>query len=116
MFSLARVRLSYKLHGKYAFIRTSRGISHHAAIGEFVNQGPNNSLVTSKVSIRMGNPEDQYVLVPPEIGRAFQAAALLTNDSSAVANPNKSSLIFHHDTKHFVLGELLGLLLQIAVC
>jgi hypothetical protein len=64
------------------FVVDSRAF--HIATAEFTNLGPDGTLVTKEVSIRVGDPGEAYVLIPTEVGYDLQAGRCLTNSSSAL--------------------------------
>ncbi|KAF1974044.1 hypothetical protein BU23DRAFT_579991 [Bimuria novae-zelandiae CBS 107.79] len=45
----------------------------HNATAEFTELGPEGTLVTKDVSIRIGDPGEAYVCIPTEVGYALQA-------------------------------------------
>jgi hypothetical protein len=78
----------------------------HNAIAEFTRLGPNGTLVTNEVSIRVGDSGEAYVCIPTEVGYALQAGSCLVHDSSALPKrPDRLTLSYFHDTQHFALGN-----------
>ncbi len=58
--------------------------------------------MTRKVDVWLGDLHQAFVLVPPEIGKAFKASSDKQIDVSDVEEDLKTcSLIFYHDTRHF---------------
>lgn len=116
MFCLTPRTLPCRSNALFRSLR-STGIARafHVATADFTNHGPHGSLVTSKVSIRIGDPGESYVMIPPEVGRAFRAAGLLSNGSALTDHPARSPLVFYHDTRHFVHSELINYLLRLLV-
>ena len=77
------------------------------ATGEFTYLGPEGTLVTKEISIRVGDPGEAYVCVPTEVGYALQASSYLTKNSSALPKrPDRLALSYFHDTQHFALGKV----------
>ncbi len=83
-----------------------RARAFHSATADFVNYGVNGELVTRKVSIRIGDPGDSYVMIPPEIGHALQAGTSLINGPTLTNGCARYALNFFHDTQHFAHGKL----------
>ena len=56
--------------------------------------------------VRVGDPEEAYVMIPPEVGRALQAGSSFFSNTSAPAHGSdgRYALTFFHDTQHFALG------------
>ncbi|KAL2220579.1 hypothetical protein M432DRAFT_588354 [Thermoascus aurantiacus ATCC 26904] len=52
-------------------------------LSDFIHYGPDGKPVTSKVPIRIGDPEETYVTIPPDVGRALQTASLTGDVSSS---------------------------------
>ncbi len=84
--------------------RSSR--SFHDDTARLVNLGANGQLVTTQHSITIGEPHEAYVMIPVEVGRAFQAvAATHQSPGFGVCNSEiKRPLWFFHETKHFAYG------------
>jgi hypothetical protein len=76
--------------------------SCHVTTGQFINLGPDGTLVTKDVSIRVGDPGEAYVLIPTEVGYALQASSFLIDSLSALQKrPDRFALRYYHDTQHF---------------
>lgn len=86
----------------------------HRVTADFINYDHTTGKQTSTpTSIIIGNPDESYVMILPEIGRAlYQAASFLRTPSSS---PSPSSarvdvegarckLTFFHDSQHFGFG------------
>ena len=86
--------------------RVASARAFHTATADFINYGPDGALVTSKVSIRIGDPGEAYVMIPPKVGRTLQAGSLLTNGSTVTKGSARSALSYFHDTQHFTHGKL----------
>lgn len=56
---------------------------YYPATTDFIHYGPDGKPVTSKVPIRIGDPEETYVTIPPDVGRALQTASLTGDVSSS---------------------------------
>lgn len=91
-----------------------RGRSHlsarllHTVTAEFVNLGPDGQVVSSQESVTMGEPNNAFVMIRPEIGRAFEATKPM-NSTSNEGSPQSSvkcPLYFFHDTRHFAHGRV----------
>ena len=89
------IRSNHYIHIRKA--ATARAL--HTVTADFINHGPDGALVTNKVSIEIGDPGEAYVMIPPEVGRAFQAGSLLTNGSAPTNGSAKCALNFFHDTQ-----------------
>jgi len=75
--------------------RIASARAFHTATADFISHGPDGALITSKVSITIG---EAYVLIPPEVGRALYARNLLINGS---VSADRSALSYFHDSQHF---------------
>lgn len=80
--------------------------SFHNDTATLVNIGANGELVTTQHPITIGEPHEAYVIIPVEVGRAFQAvAAIHQRLGFGVRNSDiKRPLWFFHETKHFAHG------------
>ena len=88
-----------------------RSRAFHDTTADFVKRGVTGEVVTSKVPISIGDPGEAFVLIPPEVGRAFDIDNAL-DDSLAVAKGSvRSALSFFHDTQLFAHGRLAKLYL-----
>ncbi|KAF1962574.1 hypothetical protein CC80DRAFT_400630 [Byssothecium circinans] len=90
--------------GRPCYAATARAF--HNATAQFTNLGPEGAPVTKEISIRVGDPGEAYVCIPPEVGYALRAASRLSNSSSAP--PKRSDrfpLSYFHDTQHFSLDS-----------
>lgn len=77
---------------------------YYKATADFTNYSSNGKLSTSEVSIRVGDPQEAYVMIPPEVGRALQAGGFLSNSSAPTHISDRYALTFFHDTQHFAHG------------
>ncbi|KAK2827814.1 hypothetical protein FQN49_007314 [Arthroderma sp. PD_2] len=63
---------------------------------------------STKVPIIVGDPGQTYVLVMPDVGRAFQAASLCHTEPTTLSTGGSSDdtckVTFFHDSQHFGLG------------
>lgn len=58
---------------------------------------------TTKVPIIIGNPDETYVLIDPQVGRALCASF----DAASTSVPGDiCKLTFFHDSQHFGSGKL----------
>ncbi|KAF9730013.1 hypothetical protein PMIN01_11946 [Paraphaeosphaeria minitans] len=84
------------------FRHTAAARAIHVASAELTNVGPDGTLVTEEVSIRVGDPGEAYVLIPTEVGNALRAGSRLSNSSSAfLERLDRFKMSFFHDTQHF---------------
>lgn len=87
-------------------IRTVRNARFfHTAIGTFVTLDSSGKPVTKEVKLSHGDPNESYVLIPPEIGYALQAGSVPSNGMSLREDPEKHALTFFHETKTFAHGK-----------
>lgn len=101
------LRTAFRTSSRTHSIRVAgSGRAFHAVTAEFVELDPDGKAVTTRESIRIGDPGEAYILIPPEIGHAFQAASPTIHVSeSAISNSQaKCTLCFFHDTRHFAHG------------
>jgi hypothetical protein len=80
--------------------------SFHDDTATLVNLGADGRLVTTQYPIIIGEPHEAYVMIPVEVGRAFQAVAA-THQSPGFRvrhSEIKRPLWFFHETKHFAHG------------
>lgn len=100
------LRLSPRLFTTVHRIKpAARARACHSATADFVNYGAYGELVTDKVSIRIGDPGESYVMIPPEIGHALQAGSSLINGPTVPHGCARYALSFFHDTQHFAHGK-----------
>jgi len=78
----------------------------HTATADFITHGADGTLITSKVSIKICNPGEAYVMIPPEVGEALHAGSSPANISASKGGSAKSALSFFHDTQHFGNSKL----------
>ncbi|PGH01823.1 hypothetical protein GX51_05003 [Blastomyces parvus] len=83
--------------------KTFTNIRHcHHATAQFIRQAPSGKIEKSQVRIQIGDPGNTYVLIPPEVGYAIQAARLLGHDLTSPGQArDRLKLTFYHDTQHF---------------
>ncbi|KAF2444495.1 hypothetical protein P171DRAFT_432517 [Karstenula rhodostoma CBS 690.94] len=110
---LARSRTTITRVVTFNALRPLRGAAaaraFHNATAEFTRLGPEGTLVTNKVSIRVGDPGEAYVCIPTEVGYALQAGGCLAHNSSALPKrPDRLTLSYFHDTQHFALDSSPG--------
>lgn len=81
----------------------------HDTVADFTSQDQRGKLITSKVPIKIGEPHESYVMIPPAVGRALQSCIAL--DTSALdASPTdvytleKHQLTFFYSSLHFGHG------------
>ena len=84
-------------------VRTARFF--HPAIGTFVTLDSSGKPVTEEVKLIHGDPNESYILIPPEIGYALHAGSVPSNGTSLVDDPKKHALTFFHETKTFAHGK-----------
>lgn len=93
---------------KFTGLRKQIGIGssrhYYQATAEFICWGPNGKLEKRKVPIKIGDPQNTYVMIPPDIGHALQASTLLGHTTPAQVK-DRSKLIFYHETQHFAHGN-----------
>ncbi len=88
----------------------------HDVTATLVKLGDNGQCVTTQHTITVGEPNQAYVLIPVEVGRAFAAVAAAGMQQSSgfgLGARNweiKRPLWFFHETRHFAHG-MKGLLL-----
>lgn len=78
----------------------------HRVAADFIDYATDGKPISTRESIIVGNPEETYVLIPPEVGRALQAGSLRHNPSAYIGAEHKCKLTFFHDSQHFGFGEL----------
>jgi hypothetical protein len=72
----------------------------HTTKANLITTDPKTGLVTKKeVEIRIGAPEDGYIMISPKIGCVLAGRTLPRYTATEVP------LIFFHDTKHFACGN-----------
>ncbi|WEW60541.1 hypothetical protein PRK78_006028 [Emydomyces testavorans] len=74
---------------------------YHRAIAKFLTRNPNGELSTTEIPIKIGDPEEAYIMIPPAIGLAFQAGSLTDNFAVPTGIADRHKLTFFHDTRHF---------------
>jgi hypothetical protein len=84
-------------------VRTARFF--HPAIGTFVALDSSGKPVKEEVKLIHGDPNESYVLIPPEIGYALQAGSVPSNGIPLVDDPEKHALTFYHATNTFANGK-----------
>ena len=97
-------RLTYPAHA----CKVTTSIRYlHSGFAEFTPLGPDDRPITTRVTVRHGDPEDAFILIPPAIGRALQPGE--SPDDTVKPGPPKnfarSKLVFHHDTQHIDHGR-----------
>ncbi|ODM20066.1 hypothetical protein SI65_05052 [Aspergillus cristatus] len=78
---------------------TSRAF--HRITTDFIKHDTTGKLVTEKVGVIVGDQDESYILIDPEIGLAFRAAAA----SSATVLQDRCKLQFFHNSQHFGFGQ-----------
>ncbi|KAH2200672.1 hypothetical protein KXW59_003354 [Aspergillus fumigatus] len=85
---------------KFSLLCIGSSRHYYQATAEFICWGPNGKLEKRKVPIKIGDPQNTYVMIPPDIGHALQASTLLGHTTPAQVK-DRSKLIFYHETQHF---------------
>ncbi|KFG80034.1 hypothetical protein MANI_029224 [Metarhizium anisopliae] len=75
--------------------------SYHTAIAKFTTIDPKGAPVSYNTGIMIGEPEESYVYVEPEIGNAIQLAIVRQLGPNATSHFQTLPLQFHHDSHHF---------------
>jgi hypothetical protein len=78
----------------------------HQVTTDFITYDARGNLVTRKVPIIVGNPEETYFLIEQGVGSALRAASPLISASVASAE-DRCKLTFFHDSQYFGFGMLL---------
>ncbi|RAK83819.1 hypothetical protein BO79DRAFT_276597 [Aspergillus costaricaensis CBS 115574] len=74
----------------------------HQVTADFQNYDSKGNLVTKRVPVIAGDPGETYLLVYPEVGSAFRAAAKKEHISAPVADVIPTcKLMFFHESQHF---------------
>lgn len=74
----------------------------HRAPARFIERGRDGQPSSRQISIIKGEPHECFVLVNPEIGKAFQSAA-----DPPTAISDRHSLVFSHSSREFYSGMTL---------
>lgn len=74
----------------------------HRITTDFIKHDTTGKLFTEKVGVIIGDPDESYILVGPEISLAFRAAAT----TSVTTVQDRYKLLFFHDSRHFGLGRI----------
>ncbi|GAQ46195.1 hypothetical protein AtubIFM54640_004456 [Aspergillus tubingensis] len=78
----------------------------HQVTADFQNYDSKGNLVTEKVPVIAGDPGETYLLVYPEVGSAFRAAAKKAHISAPVADVIPTcKLMFFHESQHFGFAQ-----------
>ncbi|KAJ5597383.1 hypothetical protein N7537_007467 [Penicillium hordei] len=72
----------------------------HQVTTDFITYDARGNLVTRKVPIIVGNPEETYFLIEQGVGSALRAASPLISASVASAE-DRCKLTFFHDSQYF---------------
>lgn len=75
--------------------------SFHSAIARFTTIDPNGIPVSRETEIRVGEPDQSYVYVSPEVGNAIKSAILRQLGSGVACYPDRLPLQFNHNSHHF---------------
>lgn len=74
----------------------------YQATADFFRPNPDGKPASSKVDIKIGDPENTYVMIPPNIGYALRGG----NKASTVSQrDDRFKLFFDHDTQEFSHGN-----------
>lgn len=86
-----------------AALRLSRfNRAHSSSTADLINDKSNGSLDKKEVDIYIGDHEDSYVLIPPEVGSIFQA---LSDPNTQRCRSPKSPMVYHHEMNYLFHGE-----------
>ncbi|RDL37113.1 uncharacterized protein BP5553_04546 [Venustampulla echinocandica] len=80
-------------------VTTYRAI--HTATAKFITISPQGAPATREVEVYLGDPEEAFVLLDPEICQAFKRGTMLQGGCSMAHDQYLYPLKFHHDTRHF---------------
>ncbi|GAB0138173.1 hypothetical protein EsDP_00006417 [Epichloe bromicola] len=89
--------------------RLSKGIKelnpwsrlYHTATAKFTTIDAKGIPISYNTGIMVGEPEESYVYVEPEVGNAIESAIFHQLKSGAPSHPKTLPLQFHHDSHHF---------------
>lgn len=78
-----------------------RSRSYHTATAKFTTIDAKGIPISCNTGIMVGEPEESYVYVEPEVGNAIKFAIFHHLKSGASSHPKTLPLQFHHDSHHF---------------
>ncbi|KAH7262579.1 hypothetical protein BKA59DRAFT_540156 [Fusarium tricinctum] len=88
-----------RLRGKATLQSWSR--PYHSATARFTTIDPRGMPLSCDTRIMIGEPDENFIYVEPEVGNAIRSAIVHQLGSSVLTNSGTFSLQFHHDSKHF---------------
>lgn len=75
--------------------------SYHNAIAKFTTIDPKGVPVSYKIGIKIGEPNESYVYVEPEVGNAIKSAIIRQLGSDRSDYRETLPLQFNHNSRHF---------------
>ncbi|UZP45266.1 hypothetical protein NXS19_013078 [Fusarium pseudograminearum] len=75
--------------------------SYHSAVARFTTIDPRGAPISFNTGIMVGEPNQNYIYIEPEVGNAIRAAIIRQLGSGVVNDTATLSLQFDHDSKHF---------------
>lgn len=75
--------------------------SYHNATAKFTNIDPKGTPISSETGIMVGEPNESYIYIEPEVGNAIRSSIIGQLGSGVVGHSETLSLQFHHDSCHF---------------
>lgn len=93
------------LRGKATIQSWSR--PYHSATARFTTIDPRGKPLSCDTGIMIGEPDENFVYVEPEVGNAIRSAIVHQLGSSALNHSETLPLQFNHDTKHFAYSKYL---------
>ncbi|KPM46105.1 hypothetical protein AK830_g424 [Neonectria ditissima] len=75
--------------------------SYHGAIAKFTTIDPHGKPTSYETGIMVGEPNESYVYVEPEVGNAIRSAVIRQLGSGATDQLQTLPLQFNHNSRHF---------------
>lgn len=75
--------------------------SYHSAMAKFTTIDPNGLPISYETGIMVGEPQESYVYIEPEVGNAIKSAVMRQLGSVVTGHSDTLPLQFNHDSRHF---------------
>lgn len=74
--------------------------SFYSAIAKFTTIDPKGAPISYETGIMVGEPNESYVYIEPEVGNAIRSAIMRQLGSGVTGHPETLPLQFYHDSRH----------------
>lgn len=79
---------------------------YHSAVARFTTIDPRGMPISCDTGIMIGEPDENFIYIEPEVGKAIRSAIVHQLGSGALNHSETLPLQFNHNSKHFAYKSL----------